>query len=330
MDKDKKNTSIDVLIITALKDELDAVRTCESDWQEKEDSQGFSYYKRNFVGNRGDEFTVAVARPIDMGGDFASTLATRLVHEFKPHCLAMVGICAGWRGKVFLGDVIVAKRAFRYDTGKLNAFREGNLRKEEVFHDIHTYNLKSRWIQKAQDFPPDWINTIETQRPLSYYYQESWLLYALDAFENGRGKKPIELEERKMCCPDWNEVLKRLEDKRLIEIGKEVQLTESGSEWVAEHKTRYPDGIPPEPDKPKSYVAPMATGSQVKEDPELFPSISPHMRTVLGADMEAAAIGAVAENEEIDSCIIVKGVSDYADHEKDDCFRFYAIVLLPS
>ena len=325
MIKDKKDSLIDVLLITALKDELDAVRTCESDWQEKEDRQGFSYYKRKFIGNRGDEFTVAVARPIDMGGDFASTVATRLVREFKPHCLAMVGICAGWRDKVFLGDVIVAKRVFRYDTGKLKAFREGTVRKEEVFHDIHTYNLKSRWIQKAQDFPPDWINTIGTQRPLTSDYQESWLLYALDTFENGSGEKPIRLAERETCCPDWTEVLKRLEDKGLIEIGEEVQLTERGRLWVAEHKTRYPSGSPPDRDKPKSYVAPIATGSQVKEDPELFPSIAPHVRTVLGADMEAAAIGAVAENEEIDSCIIVKGVSDYADYEKDDHFRFYAI-----
>jgi nucleoside phosphorylase len=325
MIKDKKDTSIDVLLITALKDELDVVRSCESDWQEKDDSPGFSYYKRNFVGNRGDEFTVALARPIEMGGDFASNLATRLVHDLKPHCLAMVGICAGWRGKVFLGDVIVAKRAFQYDTGKLKAFREDTVRKEEVFHDIHTYNLDPRWVQKAQEAPPDWINTIEIKRPLTYDYQESWLLYALYAFENGRGEKPFDLEEQKMCCPDWTEVLERLEDKGLIEIGKEVQLTERGNRWVAEHKTRHPDGMPPEPDKPKSYVASIATVSQVKEDPELFPSIASHVRTVLGVDMEAATIGAVAENEEVDSFMIVKGVSDYADHEKDDHFRFYAV-----
>ena len=325
MSTDKKDPLIDVLLITALKDEFDVVYTCESDWEEKEDSQGFSYYTHKFVGNRGDEFTVAVARPIDMGGDFASNIATRLVHELKPHCLAMVGICAGWRGEVFLGDVIIAERVFRYDTGKLKAFREDTVRKEEVFYDIRTYNLDPRWIQKAEYFPKDWIDTIEAKRPLTYDYQESWLLYALDTFETGRGEKPLELEERKTCCPDWTDVLKRLEDKGLIEIGEEVQLTERGRIWIAEHKTRYPDGIPPDPDKPKSYIAPIATGSQVKEDPELFPTIAHHVRKVLGAEMEAAAIGAVAEIENVDSCIIVKGVSDYADHEKDDHFRFYAI-----
>ena len=41
--------------------------------------------------------------------------------------------------------------------------------------------------------------------------------------------------------------------------------------------------------------------------------------------MEAAAVGAVAEIEGVDSWIIVKSVSDYGDGEKDDHFRDYAI-----
>jgi dephospho-CoA kinase len=49
------------------------------------------------------------------------------------------------------------------------------------------------------------------------------------------------------------------------------------------------------------------------------------MRKVHAIEMEAAAIGIVAEIENVDSYIIVKGVADYADHEKDDHFRFYAI-----
>jgi Nucleoside phosphorylase len=39
--------------------------------------------------------------------------------------------------------------------------------------------------------------------------------------------------------------------------------------------------------------------------------------------MEGAAIGAVAEIEEI-PIIIVKGVQDYADYDKSDQFRQYA------
>jgi nucleoside phosphorylase len=322
---DEKNSPIDVLLITAVKDELNVVRKAERDWQEQKDSKGFSYYTRKVIGTRGNEFTIAAARPIDMGGDFASNIATRLVNELKPRCLAMVGICAGWREKVFLCDVIVADRVFRYDTGKLKAFRNGDIGTEEVFRDIRTYNLKPLWVQKAQDFPPDWISTVQTKRPLSYSYQELWLLYAQEAFESGKGKKLVDLEERKTQCPDWTEVLKRLVDKGLIEVDESLKLTEEGKRRVDEHKIRYPDGIPPEQDKPKTYVAPMGTVSQVKEDPDLFPTIARYMRKVLAVEMEAAAIGAVAEIENVDSCIIVNGVADYADHERDDHFRFYAI-----
>jgi nucleoside phosphorylase/dephospho-CoA kinase len=324
---DEKNSPIDVLLITAVKDELDVVLNVEPDWQEQKDSKGFPYYAWKVIGNRGNDFTIAAARPIDKGGDFASNIATRLVNELKPHCLAMVGICAGWRGKVFLGDVIVADRVFRYDAGMLKAFRNGDIKTEEVFRDIRTYNLKPLWVQKAQDFPSDWITTVQTKRPLSYSYQELWLLYAQEAFESRRGKKPLDLDEkeRKTHCPDWTEVLKRLEKYELIEVDEDIKLTANGRKRVAEHKNRYPDRIPPDQDKPKSYVAPMGTGSPVQEDPELFPTIARYMRKVLAVEMEAAAIGVVAEIENVDSFIIVKGVVDYADPEKDDHFRFYAI-----
>jgi nucleoside phosphorylase len=92
---------------------------------------------------------------------------------------------------------------------------------------------------------------------------------------------------------------------------KAVRVTEEGKSRVAEDKNWYPDDIPPEQDKPKTYVAPMGTGSQVKEDTELFPTITHYMRKVHAIEMEAAAIGIVAEIENVDSYIIVKGVADF-------------------
>ncbi|MGB3459644.1 MAG: hypothetical protein WBB08_10220 [Halobacteriota archaeon] len=68
MNIDEKNSPIDVLLITAVKDELDVVRNAEPDWQEQKDSKGFSYYTRKVIGNAGNEFTIAAARPIGMEG----------------------------------------------------------------------------------------------------------------------------------------------------------------------------------------------------------------------------------------------------------------------
>ncbi|MCP4106270.1 MAG: 5'-methylthioadenosine/S-adenosylhomocysteine nucleosidase [Desulfobacteraceae bacterium] len=320
----EKISGTDVLLLTAVKDELDVVLKAESDWKHQEDSKGFDYYTRKVVGTGGNEFSVAVARPIDMGGDFAANLATRLISEIRPRCLSMIGICAGWKKEVFLGDVVVAERVFRYDAGKLKAFREDREKKEDVFHDIRAYNLKPLWIQKAQDFPSDWTNTIKAERPLTYNSQEMWLLYALDAFESGEGNNPVELADRKIKCPNWKTVLERLEKKNLIQVGSNLKLKPKGKKLVAEHRIRHIDGIP-EPDKPEVHVGPMGTGSQVKQDPDLFPTISRYMRKILAVDMEAAAIGMVAEIENTDSCIIAKAVSDYGDPDKNDHFRFYAI-----
>ncbi|MCP4350714.1 MAG: 5'-methylthioadenosine/S-adenosylhomocysteine nucleosidase [Desulfobacterales bacterium] len=321
----EKIPGTDVLLLTAVKDELDVVLKAESDWKHHEDSKGFDYYTRKVVGTGGNEFSVAVARPIDMGGDFAANLATRLVGEIRPRCLSMIGICAGRKKEVFLGDVVVADRVFRYDSGKLKAFREGRERKEDVFQDIRAYNLRPLWIQKAQDFPSDWINTIKAERPLTYNSQEMWLLYALDAFESGEGINPVELADRKLKCPNWKTVLERLEKKSLIQVGNNLKLKSKGKKLVAEHRIRHIDGIPPEPGKPEVHVGPMGTGSQVKQDPDLFPTISRYMRKILAVDMEAAAIGMVAGIENTDSCIIAKAVSDYGDPDKNDHFRSYAI-----
>jgi len=324
-----KTTQIDVLIITAVPDELDVVRELESDWKQREDNSGFDYFIRTDTDrdNPRNEFTIAVARPIDKGGHFASNLATRLVIELKPRCLAMVGICAGRRDEVFLGDVIVADRTFFCDGDKLKRFKEKDILIEEVFHDIRTYNLDFKWKMRAENFPVSWIDTIRPKsRPLSYNYQEEWLGYAIDAFENENRDRPRDRSDRETDCPDYTKVIERLENKNLIRIdGDLLELTTKGKTWIAEHKNRYPKGPKPDPDKPKSHVAPIGTGDQVKEDPDLFKIIELHVRSTLGFEMEAAAISAVAAIEDVDSCIIVKSVSDYGDHDKNDHFRKYAI-----
>ena len=173
--------NVDVLIVTAVKDECEVILRSENDWSEHFDTSGFLYYMRNDT----DGLRWVLARAVDMGPEHAANLATRLVANFQPRCLAMVGVCAGWREKVMLGDVIVAERLFRYDAGKLRAFRDGVMRVEEVFHDIRTFNLDSRWRQHAEDFSSDWSTKVETARPLGFRCQEVWLLSSLRDTESG-------------------------------------------------------------------------------------------------------------------------------------------------
>lgn len=313
--------NIDVLIVTAVKDECDGVLRLENDWSEHLDASGFRYYMRRDA----DGLRWALARAVDMGAEYAANLATRLVTILKPRCLAMVGVCAGWREKIMLGDVIVAERLFRYDTGKLRASRKGKKWVEEVFHDIRTYNLDSRWRQQAEDFSTSWLMTIVSSRPLGFCGQEVWLLTALNEAETSASLPPREHPERKSLCPDWTDVLGRLEKRDLIVVEGGLRLTEDGRKYVASLRDRFPDGYPSERDYPKVCVAPIATGGQVVEDEKLFPTLQKHLRKTLAIDMEGSAVAAVAEIEEVDHCIVVKGVQDHADSDKDDRFRDYAI-----
>ncbi len=241
-----KNNHIDVLLITTVKEELDIVLEAESDWRPRKDINGFPYYTRRVNGHKGKDFGIAVTRPI-AAGDTASGFAGHLIRELKPRCLSMIGICAGFQGKVSVGDVVVAERVFCYDTGKLKAFQEGRADKKEVFHDMNPYTLRPAWIQKVQNFPSDWTGTIKAVRPSE---------------------------------------------------------------------------IPQQPD---IHLAPMGTGDPVKTNPELFPMLASHVRKVLAIDTDAVAIGAVADIETGNPCIIVKTVAGDARHEKDDYFQCYAI-----
>ena len=252
--KDSENYSypetetIDILIITALKDELDALKNCDNQsgnsWQELKDSENYSYYKTTFNHKNGTQLNIVAARPVEMGENYTNNLATRLISELKPRCLAMTGVCAGNKKDAFLGDVIVANRVLKFDYGKLVAYYDSiddrQIRTEEIFHDIRTYNLKRQWEFTIQDFPKDWLNTIQTPRPKSYSHQESWLLNRLYDYQQQPYKyiPPQHNSERPTECPSWRTVIQRLKEQELLKINS-LELTEKALEKVYNERLEY-------------------------------------------------------------------------------------------
>lgn len=320
---------VDVLIVTALKDELDAVLEIEiggkgrEAWKDARDQSGFPYHLRELPNDHGEMLRVAAAWSGEMGGDAAAVRAVGLILELDPECLAMCGICAGWRGKVFLGDVIVADRVFSYDSGKQVAGSDGHA---GFFHDITTYNLEATWKMDAVYFAREFQRAprLKKERPLSRESQTRWLLHRLDEHERCSGPSPIDHPERKTLCPDWAARIKALRKEGLIaDTPGELRLTEQGKRAVAEARLLDPERQERDPDF-RVHVAPIATGSAVREEPVLFDRLSRHIRKVLGAEMEARAIGFAAEQLGRRRSIIVKAVSDYADHDKDDAYRSFA------
>ena len=137
---------VDVLIVTALQDELEAVLALgdggRAGWNESKDQQGFRCYRRCIDNGRGGLLRLAAAWTGEMGGRTAAVRAQQLIGELDPTCLAMCGICAGYRKKVALGDVIVADQLYSYDEGKVVA---GEGKPAEVWHSLRTFDLQATW-----------------------------------------------------------------------------------------------------------------------------------------------------------------------------------------
>src|ERR1035438_962309 len=108
---------VDVLIITALKEEYEAARDSvpprftgngsDPTWTEQDSSESAPHLLRKLVDPDGCSLTVALARPTRMGGRSIAPIAATLVERLKPQCLAMSGVCAGNPSSVALGDVII-------------------------------------------------------------------------------------------------------------------------------------------------------------------------------------------------------------------------------
>jgi nucleoside phosphorylase len=320
--------AIDVLVITALKEELDAVLDIDEGaispvWLPVPDDAGYTYYLRDFAYQSGGTFRVAAARATDMGKAPAAEAASRLVAQLHPRCLAMCGVCAGWRKKVAQGDVIVAQRLYEWDKGKVREFLDRRGKKQEEFEgDLTTYNLHPVWRQQAEDFPYDWSTELVRKRPPTLESQRLWLLESLLSYEVGEAESPAKRPDRTSRCPSWKAVIEALQRERRVSIGYDLRLTDKGRAYLDRQHAVHPDGPPSDRDF-RVHVAPLASGDKVIEDREIFPRLAKSVRKVSGLEMEGAAIGLVAEANGL-PMIVAKGVQDYADLTKDDTFREFA------
>lgn len=309
-----------VVLIAALKDEYDQVLAVEAGaaegrWREGPGLDGRLVATRRFRASMGNTLEVITTWATEMGGVATAALATSLIEKYNPQCISMCGICAGRRGKLSLGDVIFADRLWTYDTGKLVVEQGPNGERVERFYgDMFQHRLPERWKQRVEAYKVAdalWLNL----RPRPLQLQAEWLLLRLRAGDN-----PQAHPDRENACPDWADTIAHLRRKGLLKKTG-LSLTHRGAARAQELNLLYVNG-PLEPEDFRVHLAPIATGSRVVEDPDIFDRLSESMRKVLGLEMEASALGAVGDLKEV-PVIIAKGVSDFAD-EKDDRFRKFA------
>lgn len=318
-----KDHNVDVLLITAMKDEYDQVlRVTDglspAGWRVSDDGpQGYRVAHGTFETPTGS-LVVVTSWANHTGREQAQATASLLIQHYKPRCIAMSGICAGRRGDVALGDVIFGDRLWSYDAGKRKVTPQDDGTHREVFQGDHLqFRLSAAWKQRVESFQVDAAAKWLAERPTPpLENQEWWLLLALL-----RGEDPRNHPNRPDLCPDWSIVLMRLRRKGLL-TASGLDLTEKGRHEAEEFDLLHIDGIPA-PAPFRVHVAPIATGAEVTEDAGIFPRLAKSMRKVLGVEMEASAIGAIGEIHDIPA-LVAKGVSDFGDEFKDDRYRRFA------
>ncbi|WP_437971489.1 tetratricopeptide repeat protein [Sorangium sp. So ce260] len=316
--------AVDVLIVTAVKEEYDAALLVNTGawpgcaWEKRRGPTGLEVAFRTFRARDGSPVRVALTRALEMGGVATTNATVPLLNAYEPRCVAMCGVCAGRRGDVQLGDVIVADRLWTYDTGASVVETDDQGREMTRFKaDPFTYNLDAIWKHAAESFRPDDAEAWLKDRPRSNDDQGDWLLARLLA-----GEDPRSHPERPSRCADFAKVVQALRKRGWL-TPSGLCLADAGRAYIDDKLLLHPDGMP-EREPFAVRVGPIGTGTQVIRDPHLFDKLSERMRKVLGLEMEAAAIGAIAHLHGVERMIVMKGVMDHADPEKSDTFKAFA------
>ncbi len=155
-----QTNSVDFAIVTALKVERDAVLSRLDEYEViKEDFEPQVYYY-GYVSIPGttERYTVVVTLLLDMGNDEAATATTRLLQRWQPVNVFMVGIAGGVRGKVELGDVVVAKFVFYYELAKLTS--AGEQHRSEQFPSDTLLRSRAYFYEATE-----WKSKIDVARP---------------------------------------------------------------------------------------------------------------------------------------------------------------------
>ena len=311
---------VDVLVIAALPEEFDAARTAGLPgapaspgvlrWEERDlDGLPPFLWGEYRVGGK-VRFTVALARPTQMGGRATGSFATSLTDRLRPASLAMCGVCAGNPADTALGDVVVGEPVYEWDEGKQSA--------SGFQGDHRQFRLEPRRLRAAQDVDPSGLAAYGDAS------DEQASLWFLEQVHCGRQPRDHPARDAYFPSGTWPRRLAQLAEQGLIrrEPAGAAVLTSAGSDLV--QRRLYDDADGPQRLPFRVLAAPMASGSAVVADPGIWRRLAAMgMRKVAAVDMEAATIATIAHERNL-TWLVAKGVMDHADATKDDRYKEFA------
>jgi nucleoside phosphorylase len=323
-DKVRQDSYYDVCIICALPEEGDEVINVFSDKFGVKFESRFTRRNREFkhaiiTNSSKEKLKLHVSWPAGYGPEETSLHAGAVLDEFRPRFAGMTGICAGDRRKVHLGDLVVAKKAFKYDSGKMVIAADGQ---REHLPDTDTKGPDQDTLQFITNFHTWKTVAAELKRPVSKRQQRDWLL---DKLLQESTPRVDDLNEGELdrIAPSWRRIMRELQDGEKPVLTRDRALRDKTEIRERRFREMFPFV---DPLQPKCYAAAMASGSMVRSD-DPFKLVQQPVRTALAIDMEGYAFyRAVADFPGIRS-LVVKAVCDYADPDKDDSYHQYASKL---
>ena len=126
----------DVLIVSALPIEIDAIRRLPWRWEASEPADDSTFVVRGSIAIGGREFSVTTAHAARMGMVSAAVLTSKLISIFAPKICVMPGICAGMPNRTEIGDVVFADCAWDYQSGKHATADDGSSLFQQEPHQI--------------------------------------------------------------------------------------------------------------------------------------------------------------------------------------------------
>jgi nucleoside phosphorylase len=119
---DMAKMSVDLLIITALPEELEVIRSYLPHG-DRIDSQHceLTYYVGSLETEKEDSYSYGLTCLFQMGNTDAGVSTSHAIRDLNPSYVFMFGLAAGVKDQVNLSDVIVATHIFYYEQAKLHS-----------------------------------------------------------------------------------------------------------------------------------------------------------------------------------------------------------------
>ncbi|WP_186669100.1 hypothetical protein [Sporosarcina sp. BP05] len=123
----------DIGIVCALQKELQPILELDLDWSTKriyKDDSTLYFVAEKFIGNR--KIKIVCSTPNQMGITDTTIATMKMIENFKPRYMFMTGITGGVKGKVNIGDIIVADPCYTHEAGKytIDRFEEDKVKFE--------------------------------------------------------------------------------------------------------------------------------------------------------------------------------------------------------